>query len=181
MRGLVSNYALSLKLALVLALLSGGIALTVAGRSRAEGKRPTRPASRVLAIGSALVIAVATGLPYDLPYRREGFGDLVLTPGRGGLSEWRVILERPDSLAAVLLVFNVLLYIPLAFFGVLGWKRPAVVLGACLSLSLLVEASQYFVTARTASLDDVLLNMGGAVVGAMLAGLVRLRGRAAPG
>jgi VanZ family protein len=115
-------------------------------------------------------------LPRDWP-PHFGPGDLVLELGRGGLSDWRVLYENPNSLSAVLLVANVLLYIPLATFGVLGWPRRTLsVFAGCLLLSLLVELAQRAFLDGISSLDDVLLNAGGALIGAILgAGLVRRR------
>jgi hypothetical protein len=133
------------------------------------------PTSRVLAVGSAMVIGAAMGLPLSWPPRWEGLGDLVLQPGRGGLSDWRVLFDARESLAALLLVANVLLYIPLSLFATFAWPtaRSRILLG-CLALSLLVELVQLILLARVASVDDVLLNMAGAVIGYLVAlGLLR--------
>lgn len=169
MRGLLSNFSLALKIALFVGAAFTAVALAVAAGFRRAGRPALKPASRVLAFGSAIVIAVATGMPQEFPFVRQGIGDLELALGKGGLSDWRVILEDPNSLAAVLLVANVVLYMPLAFFATIGWPgRSGRVLLGCLFLSVVVEAAQLIVLGRVASLDDVLLNMGGAIVGLVI-------------
>jgi hypothetical protein len=132
----------------------------------------------VLAFGSLVVVVIATALPRHWP-PHLGRGDLVLELGRGGLSDWRVLYEDPNSLSAVLLLANVLLYIPLGFFGVVGWPRwtPAIWLG-CLAVSLLVELAQRVFLDGVASLDDVLLNIGGATIGVVLGAVFVARARA---
>lgn len=72
---------------------------------------------------------------------------------------------------------NIFFFLPLGFFGSLMFTRRfwwvSAVLGFVLSCS--VEAAQaLFLSGRVASLRDVLANTTGAVVGALLAGLVRL-------
>lgn len=166
MLGILGPFAFSLKVSFVVAAATALATLAVAARARRAGQPVLRPTARTLAIGSALVILTATGLPFRWPPRWEGFGDLILTPGKAGLSDWRELIEDRSSLAAVLLVSNVLLYIPLALFGTLGWpSRRRFVLAGCLMLSVLVEAAQLLYQDRIASVDDVLLNSAGAVVG----------------
>lgn len=179
MRGLFSNYAFSLKLASYVAIASLVGASLASLRARWAGRRATKPAAQVLAIGSGVVIAIATALPQDWP-PLWGRGDLALDIGSGGLSDWRVLVEDPNSLAAVLLVANVLLYVPLAFFWITGWSgRTALVLLGCLLLSVSVELAQLAVLEGVASIDDVLLNAAGAIAGAILAAAVRAGRRGA--
>ena len=182
MRGLVSNYALSLKLAFYVAVVFSVVAAIIVLRSR-DARHAIRPVSRVLAVGAVLVIFVATGLPRDWPLR-WGEGDLELALGSGGLSDWRHVINEPNSLAALLIVLNVVLYIPLAFFATLGWRRNVTaVLFACLLVSLGVEVAQRFVLSGIAATDDVLLNTAGAMIGVVLAVIVARRpaGSARPG
>jgi glycopeptide antibiotics resistance protein len=72
---------------------------------------------------------------------------------------------------------NILFFVPLGFFGGLAMSRRfwwlSAVLGFLLSCS--VELAQAtFLPGRVASVKDVLANTTGAVLGAVLAGLVRL-------
>jgi glycopeptide antibiotics resistance protein len=72
----------------------------------------------------------------------------------------------------VLLLANVILYMPFGFLGVLGWPDHALrVVAAGLGISLLVEISHFTITERVASTDDVLLNTAGLLLGWVL-GLV---------
>jgi hypothetical protein len=166
-RVLVSHYAFSLKLAVYVAVVTSVVAAVFILRSR-DARHAIRPVSRVLAVGWVLVIAVATGLPRDWP-PDWGAGDLELIPGTGGLSKWRDVIHEPNTLDALLLVLNVFLYIPLAFFLMLAWpRRPGRVLAACVGLSLLVEIAQLVVLDGVTAVDDVFLNMAGAVTGVVL-------------
>ncbi|MFY9587388.1 MAG: VanZ family protein [Actinomycetota bacterium] len=178
MRSLVSYYALSFKLAFYIALIFSVIAAIVVLRSR-DARHATRSVSRVLAVGSVFVIFVATGLPRDWPLHWGG-GDLKLALGEGGLGEWRHVINEPNSLAALLIVLNVVLYIPLAFLATLGWRRHVfAVLVACLLVSLGVEFAQLVALNGVAATDDVLLNFSGAVAGAIL-GVIVVRRPARP-
>jgi hypothetical protein len=153
----------------VVSLLVAGWAGRRASRNGASG---TRAAIRVLAIGAAVAIVVATALPQAWPPRFSGDGDLVLELGRGGLSDWPSIFESPTSTTSVLLLANVILYMPFGFLGVLGWPDHALrVVAAGLGISLLVEISHFTITERVASTDDVLLNTAGLLLGWVL-GLV---------
>jgi hypothetical protein len=182
MRGLWSQFAFSLRISLLVAMATAVTAGVVAIRRRRARRPVLAPTSRVLAVGCAMVVVTAMSLPHTWPPQWEGIGDLVLAPGRGGLSDWRVLIEEPNSLAAVLLVANVLLYIPLSLFSTLAW--PGIggpVLLGCLALSLLVELVQLVLLGRVASVDDVLLNMAGAVIGhAIGVGLLRYRDHRSP-
>jgi drug/metabolite transporter superfamily protein YnfA len=166
-RGLVSYYAFSLKLAFYIAVVTSVAAALVILRSR-DARHAIKPVSRVLAVGWVLVIAVATGFPRDWP-PDWGAGDLELIPGTGGLSNWRDVIREPNTLDSLLIVLNVVLYVPLAFFLTLAWpQRPGRVLAACVGLSLVVEIAQLVVLDGVAAVDDVFLNMAGAVVGVVL-------------
>ena len=175
---MLSNYGLSLKIALYVAVVFLAAAGVVALRCHRAGRPATKPVARVLAVGSMIVVVIATALPRDWP-PRFARGDLVLELGRGGLADWRVLYENPNSLAAVLLLANVLLYIPLALFGVVGWPRHGfLVWTGCVALSLGVELSQRAFLDGVASTDDVILNVSGATVGALAGAVIVARGRA---
>ncbi len=165
MRGLSDNFSLAMQLSLGVAVLTAVVAGVVAA-VRFRDRRPVLAASaRVATAGAALIAFVATSVRGDRLVFERG-GDLVLQPGRAGLGDFDQLLANPTSLAAVLLVANVLLYVAVAFAGVLGWPhRHRLVLPACLGLSLTVETVQYLALGRVASTDDVLLNMLGATIG----------------
>lgn len=175
MLGLRSNFAEALVVAAVVAGVFLAIAVVTAVRRRRERRPWVTSAARILTVGAALTAVVATAYP------REGWlllsdGDLALLPGAGGLGDLDQILADPGSLAAVLLYANVLLYVPVGFFGAVGWhrRRPIVFLAA-LALSVAVEALQFSVLGRVAASDDVLLNVAGAVFGLALAVFVLRR------
>lgn len=147
-------------------------ALLLFARRRSERRPGMRQSFRVLAVGAAAVVVLATATPDAWPPLVRPDGDLVLQPGRGGLSEWRVLLQQPDSLAAVLLVANIALYVPLGFAARLGWQRTRPVLAAILTLSISVEVLQWRVLGRVGSTDDVLLNVAGGALGVLLACVV---------
>lgn len=175
MLGLRSNFADALVVAAVVAGVFIAIALVTALRRRRERRPWVTPAARMLAVGAALAAAAATVYP------REGWvlssdGDLVLVPGRGGLADLDQILADPGSLAAVLFFANILLYVPIGFFGAVGWHRMRIVVVlAVVALSVGVEALQFSVLGRVATTDDVMLNVGGALLGLALASIVVAR------
>jgi glycopeptide antibiotics resistance protein len=78
------------------------------------------------------------------------------------------------------LVGNLLLFLPFGFLGPMafgwldGWIR--IFVGA-LVLSLLVEAAQLWVPNRSADVDDVILNVAGALLGYGLYRVLRLGSR----
>lgn len=168
MGGLADNFALAIRLAAVVALATAAWAAATGANRRRSGL-PVAPAvARVLAAGAAAVAFVATSVRGDrLTFERGG--DLVLTPGGAGLGDLGELWSDPTSLAAVLLVANVALYVPVAFFAVVGWYRSRhLVLPGCLALSVTVEAVQYLALGRVAALDDVVLNVLGAAAGYLL-------------
>jgi len=177
MGALSSQFGHSLSLAIITAVVVLMTMALVARRVAGEG-RPVHPdVFRVAALGWAVVIVVATALPQVWPPRLSADGDLVLEVGRGGLGEWRAILDDPLSWTSFLLVANVAVYVPFGFLGVLGWPaRAAQVVLAGTVISLLVEISHFTLTERVASTDDVILNATGVVLGAALAvAAVRVR------
>lgn len=161
-----------------LLLLTGtglGAALAARGRVRRTGSARQGLAAAAL-VGSLGLVLLGTALPRTWPLVWEGWGDLVLRPGGGGLGEWRVLFERPASQAALLLVGNVVLYAPLGFLGALLWPaHRGRVLAAGIGLSVLVELWQLAALGRIASLDDVALNAAGVGLGVLAAlGLRRM-------
>jgi hypothetical protein len=168
MTGLRSNFGQSLALVAIVAAIAVVAALVAARRASAGGSSPLGPAARILAAGAVGAMIVSTALPRRLAIETDG--DLVLELGRGGLGDWRVLFDDPNSLASVELIGNVLLYVPIGLTMTLGWFRQRrFVLPACIALSLLIEAAQYTVLGRVAALDDVLLNAAGAALGILIA------------
>lgn len=84
----------------------------------------------------------------------------------------KVIIKYVSSFSN--LFNNILLFLPLGFlYRVMTHRRGAFLLGA--GLSLLIEATQLFIPARTTSIIDVLANAAGAGLGALLYDLVSSR------
>jgi hypothetical protein len=168
--GLWDTFGTPLRLATLAALLTL-VAIAVAA---SRGRRPMIAAGRAGLAGSILVVVLATALPRERPF--VGPGERVLALGEGSLDGWRVILDAPGSLAAVVLIASVLLYIPVGFFGGLVHPdHPGWVMTGALALSVLVEAWQLWVIGGLASTDDVLLNLVGAAIGFGLALLLHRR------
>lgn len=164
MKGLLSQFDESLMLALAVGVAALAVATVVGIRYRRAGRLWLQAVGRILTTGSVGVVILATALPRSA--RIESDGDLVLTPGRGGLGDLGQILADPTSLAGVLLLSNLVLYIAVAFFAVYGWhEKRWLVLPACLGLSVLVEAIQFLLLGRVAATDDVILNMAGGLIG----------------
>ena len=171
MLGLRSNFGLSLVLAAVTVIVSVVVAAAAARRRHAAGRTWFDAAARVLAAGSVIVVIVTTALPRRFAIETDG--DLVVQLGRAGLGEWRRFFDDPVSLASIQLVANVVVYAAVGFTMVLGWYGlRGWVLPACLALSVGIEAIQFLVLGRVGALDDVLLNMAGAVLGYGAAELV---------
>ncbi|MFG2908957.1 VanZ family protein [Kitasatospora sp. NPDC048286] len=81
-------------------------------------------------------------------------------------------------------LMNVALYVPLAFFGVLLFRRPVTVLAGCAVLSAVTEVTQTLLgTGRACDGADFVDNAAGALLGALLAAgwlLARRRGLPRP-
>ena len=155
-------------LAIVVALATLVVAITVGIRLARRTRIWLPHVAQILMAGSVVVTVVATALPREP--RLVGDGDLVLVPGRGGLGNLDQILADPTSLAGLLVLANIVLYLPIAFFAVLGYHAyRRLVLAGCLALSVMVEATQYLALGRVATIDDVILNMLGAALGFVLA------------
>lgn len=163
MIGLRSNFGLSLVLAGLAAVIGVVMAIVVGRRARAAGDTWGGPVARVLTVTAIVIVVVSTALPsggisFD--------GDLVLELGAGGLDQWRRAFADPWTLSAIQLWSNVLLYVPVGFGFVFGWFRRrhlAPLVG--LALSIAIEAVQFLLLGRVATIDDVLLNTGGALIG----------------
>lgn len=167
MIGLRSNFGLSLTLVLVVVGLTAAGGLLAFRRASDTTSRWTTLA-RILTIGAVAATLAATALPRR--WAIETDGDLVLRPGRGGLGNWRVLFDEPNSLASIELVGNVALYAAIGFTAALGWsrRRPLVLLFGLL-LSIAIEWIQFAWLGRVAALDDVVLNAAGLAAGWLIA------------
>lgn len=170
MLGLRSRFLVSLVLLTALAVLALAVAVRAGARARAAGRPVVPAAARAFVVPAVLAVLLATALPDSWPPPFTG-GDLVLRPGEGGLDRLPQLWRAPGDLEAVLLVANVLLYVLLAAAISLGWGRPTRALACAAALTVLVESVQYAALERVAAVDDVLLNLTGAVLGVALVAL----------
>lgn len=97
-----------------------------------------------------------------------------------GLSDWLSGLGLPSSTTWVERGLNVVMFVPLSLLGawVLGWWRPLdwVLIGFV--LSLLVEVVQHVaIPTRSGTTSDVVTNTTGALLGIVVALLLREAGR----
>jgi hypothetical protein len=85
-------------------------------------------------------------------------------------------LDRLDGAPVEFAVINLVLLLPVAFLLVLRGRRAslAVVVLACIGLSVVIETLQLFHPRRGTNVDDLLLNSVGVFVGAGLGGVARL-------
>jgi VanZ like family len=109
---------------------------------------------------------------------------LTLVPNEPGRFEYLpphylTLLSHPDQVVAALLAepddleeyANILLYVPLGFFGLFVWRSvPAATLCGVL-LTVLVETCQYDIVGRAGSLTDIRNNSLGGLLGAVAAAL----------
>jgi VanZ family protein len=146
------------------------------GRGRHLGRSRIAAASRALAIGAYAVMLVATAVPNRWPLRPRGYVAPNLALGGGGLGDWRAVLHDPTSAPAVLFVGNIVLYVPFGLFATIGWPRRRVAIVALSALtSALVELAQYQWLGRNATVDDVVLNTLGALMGCVAGTLLVAR------
>ena len=139
------------------------LALLVLLGSLRRGQRRValQRASWIMLIGAVFVVLSATLVGSTIPGGRVN-----LIPGVSILA-----LNQDDKSDAVEnVVGNILLFLPLGFFGVLVVRRRLVeVTGAACALSVCIETTQWFLGDRWTDIDDVLLNTVGAFVGAVAA------------
>ena len=127
-----------------------------------------RTVALVLVVLYSLVVAHLTLTDPAQGSWAFGLADRVATRVSGGRLTW----TETEVLA------NVALFVPLGFLlaVALGRVWPAVTL--CLLTSALVEYAQLrVVTSRVPTMDDVVHNTMGGVIGALLAGVVMVAGR----
>jgi hypothetical protein len=169
--GLLSQFGDSVGAVLVVVSASAMVAAVVAIRRARSGYPWLSPVARILTVGWAMVIVAATAMPF--PHGFDPDGDLVLAPGGAGLGDLDQIVADPTSLAAILLLSNILLYVPLAFFATISFHpRRLLALVVCLALALAVEITQYLFLGRVAATDDLILNMVGSLIGYAVASML---------
>ena len=127
--------------------------------------------------GIALAVCLAVGLAMTLQPVDPPPG-LVVLPNVVPLRTLAVYVANTDSPFWMgQLAGNLLLLLPVGLLGPIalpamdGWLR---VLLVALGLSLAIEAAQLFVPNRMADVDDVLLNVIGALIGYAILSVVRL-------
>jgi VanZ family protein len=125
-----------------------------------------RVSSRGVAL-TAVVIVIVYGSLYPFAFRHPVNG---IGPLNTLLKDWAELPRRGDFIA------NVMLYLPLGFFGVLAFsaKRrllPAMglAIAAGFFLSTAMELTQYYVAGRVTSASDVYSNVIGTLLGAITA------------
>ena len=132
----------------------------------APTQSPGRPRNYAIVTAiTALVIVYGSLYPFDFSIPAGGPG-----PVTALLDSWANRPSRGDFLA------NILLYMPLGFFGVLSLSRrvgfgrrvPVVVAGGAL-LSLTVELTQYYDVGRDTNATDLYTNTAGTFIGATVA------------
>lgn len=129
----------------------------------ATDRRRHLPALAVVA--SVVLVVVATALPTH--WSVESGADLRLVPGHGGLGKaGRQLVGGSPGAAVELFALNGLVYLPVGAALACRWpSRWRLLVVVPLAVSTGVETVQYLALDRVAATDDVLLNVGGAVVG----------------
>jgi hypothetical protein len=153
---LTSDNAMVAYVAVVIALVVGVVALRRDGAAAA-----VRSGSVVVLLGAVLVVLVATIGGSTAPGGRVN-----LVPGASILA-----LNQDDKRNAVENVAgNIMLFLPIGFFGVLALRRGVTLLTALgAALSVAIEVTQLVLGDRWVDVDDVLLNTVGTLIGAAAA------------
>lgn len=114
---------------------------------------------------TTVVILYGSLYPFEFRVPAEGGGPLSAL-----LHSWRTMPGRGDFVA------NVLLYVPLGWFGFLSlsrrmsvWLRLFFVIIAGAALSVSMELTQYYVVGRVTSADDVYANSAGTILSSLSA------------
>lgn len=132
------------------------------------------------ALMSYTMLPLPTPGSYECVAPRLAPGASVADIAEFDTSSARALLTNP---AVLQIAFNVLLFLPLGFFTKLLWGRGVLATTLIgLGISLAIETSQltglwgiYPCAYRLFDVDDIIVNTGGALVGAVLASLLRLR------
>lgn len=168
MHQLYANFAAAIPAFLGLTV----IALTLAGRFWATGS----PRTARETVGIYILIAIGLGAlwPHGGPFGRP----LQLVPFEG-----MVAMFRDPNLRVTIGLSNVMLFVPFGIIVPNAWPRIAGALWRSAVLAagfaVLLEASQYVLGNHEISVNDVILNTAGAVVGYGIMWSVRTTYRAA--
>jgi VanZ family protein len=113
-------------------------------------------------------------IAYGSLFPFTGWSDAGVEPFGFLTAQWPAHHSRPDILT------NVLAYIPLGLLLVLWWRSRRAVVGPVIvatiaggALSFLMEGLQQFLPSRDASVMDLITNVFGTFIGAVLASFVR--------
>jgi glycopeptide antibiotics resistance protein len=161
-----TNFAVSIMAATVVVVVTGvGMVAAWQQTPRPDAAAVRRRVAAVALTGAVALVLATTALPLSWPPVWEGWGDVVLKIGRGGLASWRDLASPFEHVATVQLWANVVVYVPLgaALLVATGSTRRTLAYAAL--LSLLVEVWQFTALSRVASVDDVLLNLTGTLLG----------------
>ena len=134
-----------------------------------------QPATRFLLLTALTAVVIAYGSLYPFDFRVPAEGDGAVT---ALLRSWATPPGRGDFVA------NVLLYMPLGWFGVLsltqrmsvGLRLFLMIIGGT-TLSVTMELTQYFDAGRVTAADDVYANLLGTILGSLSATYVSGRWR----
>ena len=161
---------------LLIPFFIAGVALAIWRSRRTENRLRVRSALA----RSALDVAIAWTVVAMLVVAFYGYGTGAPTGERVQLVPLQEFFGEQPTAVSWLLLGNILLYLPIGLFVALRMPRWSVVqitIGAA-TASLLVEIAQFIADdGRVASVDDVLLNTLGALIGALIArGIMHLAG-----
>lgn len=118
------------------------------------------PAVLLLAVLSAEFVVLMTVANRGVDVSSDGLGDQLLWWTRGA--------EAPRGPDVLGWAFNAVLFVPVAFFTALLSRRPWLVAGVLVAVSMLVETAQATVLTGRPDQFDVLANSAGAIIGAAL-------------
>ena len=154
-----------------------------------RGPRPLslgRETMQIVFILYLVVVAAATIVPIQ-PGATSGVGSLSFVPGRSTLACYRQMKGTPVELVIcnMQVLGNVLFFVPMGLLLPLVWPRSfsaRAVAGSALFVSVTIEVIQYLQRfmgmQRSADVDDVILNVVGALIGYLLIKIVMKRERA---
>ena len=161
---------------LLIPFFIAGVFLAIWRSRRTEDRLRVRAA----VARSALDVAIAWTVVAMLVVAFYGYGEAAASGDRVQLVPLQEFFGDQPTAISWLLFGNVLLYVPIGLFVALRvprWSVLQITIGAA-AASLLVEIAQFIADdGRVASVDDVLLNTLGGLIGALIArGIMHLAG-----
>jgi len=151
------------------------ISIRAAGYLEREPRSISPRREMVLAVFIAYLVVVAALTIVPLQQRAvSGVGIVSLIPGRTTIGCYRQMTGTPVELVIcnMQLLGNILLFVPMGILLPLVWYRPRSVtatIGAALAASVTIEIIQYLQQSmgmkRSVDIDDVILNVFGALIG----------------